>query len=180
VADITSPMTFPTFNITMPARAAKAYAGVVSSRSRNTSRVQSATMTLTDRISTPIVVNTAPSNAVAVLKCDATPRHCCMSINATSAMSNAATAAACRVRRTVGGIKLNTHASDRHKTPVENPNVMGLRQLTGPSRDGIPTVSQTATWKTAEARNSSAALRSVTIEVNIVKIFFMLIFTVSR
>ncbi len=40
-----------------------------------------ATITATDR---PIAANTAPSNAVVLLKCDGTPRHRCMVTSPTS------------------------------------------------------------------------------------------------
>lgn len=148
------------------------------------------------KMSAPMVVNTALSNGVALLKCDGTPRHCCMSISAISTISNTVKAQACRVRDGRAGIRLSTHASEKKSTAVENPKVIGLRQLTGPSSDGIPAVSQTTTWKMPEARKSQAAPRStevpeaavllvdlgmpVKVDSNIVKISSVLIFTMSR
>jgi hypothetical protein len=93
------------------------------------------TVTTTTRVtSIPIRSNTDASNAVSRLKWDATPRHRCIVISATSPteavtrMRVIAQVATLPARR-----KPTTHASVARVMPKESPKTTGLRQDTGPS-----------------------------------------------
>ena len=83
------------------------------------------------------------SKNVARLKCEATPRHVCRVMSATSTTSaKLVTHATHRSPRT-GRSFPSTQASDHSVTPVERPNRIGLRQASGPSQ-GPPKTPQTA------------------------------------
>ena len=90
----------------------------------------------TNPIITPIAKKTAESKGVLRLKCEAVPRHLCMVTRNTS--TNVATPSVpinSQLRTRYFGKKFIIHASDRVVIPKENPNVMALRQETGPSHD---------------------------------------------
>ena len=103
-----------------------------------------------------IIAKTASSKAVEALKCEATPRHLCMSIRNTSAMlarPNVPISSQPHTWRR--GKKVMTQARDRETNPNERPKTIGLRHETGPSHEP-PSIRNTTAWNPPLANNAAA------------------------
>ena len=75
-----------------------------------------------------LALKTAPSNGVAMLKCEATPRHFCIPISASSAANDRTSEALSSHPSHRRNDKcVITQASERQVTAIEKPNAVGLR-----------------------------------------------------
>ncbi len=123
-----TPNAWLTTSTARPARIASATLGEAPGKRTKAATHITTIAAITTAIATPMAPKTAPSSGVAMLKCEATPRHFCIPISASSA-ANARTSEALSShpshRR--NDMWVIAQASERQVTATEKPNTAGLR-----------------------------------------------------